>query len=131
MFVHSAWVMEKLEKEHVKEVYEIIADHFSGTRYKAWPVVEAFFLNLQAGYVGLDVGCGNGKNMVLRKDVITLGFDLYELFFFYEFDAIKHFRSWNLLEICKTKGLEAIYGNMINLPFKDTQFVRHPFCLPF
>lgn len=69
--------MEKLEQEHVKEVYETIADHFSGTRFKAWPVVDSFFSNLQTGHVGLDVGCGNGKNMTLRPDVMTLGFDLY------------------------------------------------------
>ena len=29
-----------MEKEHVYDVYEKIAPHFSNTRYKPWPRVE-------------------------------------------------------------------------------------------
>ena len=31
-----------VEKKHVLDVYETIADHFSGTRYKTWPRVREF-----------------------------------------------------------------------------------------
>jgi len=31
-----------MEKEHVYDVYEKIAPHFSNTRYKPWPRVEQF-----------------------------------------------------------------------------------------
>jgi len=31
-----------MEKEHVYDVYEKIAPHFSNTRYKPWPKVEEF-----------------------------------------------------------------------------------------
>jgi tRNA (uracil-5-)-methyltransferase TRM9 len=66
-----------LEQRNVQEVYENIATHFSETRYKAWPVVDRFFKDLPSHSVGVDVGCGNGKNMRIREDVTCIGFDLY------------------------------------------------------
>ncbi|KAJ1339249.1 hypothetical protein BSLG_006386 [Batrachochytrium salamandrivorans] len=33
---------QKLESEHVHVVYDLIANHFSATRYKPWPIVDAF-----------------------------------------------------------------------------------------
>ena len=50
-----------MEKEHVYDVYEKIAPHFSNTRYKPWPRVEQFLNSLPQGSIVLDVGCGNGK----------------------------------------------------------------------
>lgn len=68
----------RVEEEHVRSVYDNIADHFSSTRYKAWPIVESYVAGLSPGSVGLDVGCGNGKNMRIRhKDLHWTGFDLY------------------------------------------------------
>ena len=68
----------ELEEEHVRRVYDGIAQHFSNTRYKAWPVVKDFIMRLPAGSVGVDVGCGNGKNMLIRTgDIYCIGFDLY------------------------------------------------------
>lgn len=55
-----------VESEHVHQVYDEIAVHFSATRYKAWPIVEEFVRRLPAGSLGVDVGCGNGKNMLIR-----------------------------------------------------------------
>ena len=34
----------EFENQHVHQVYEEIAHHFSSTRYKAWPVVEEFIM---------------------------------------------------------------------------------------
>lgn len=66
------------EKKHVEDVYDRIALHFNQTRYKAWPVVLSFLLSLKAGMVGIDIGCGNGKNMMVRRgDILMTGFDLY------------------------------------------------------
>lgn len=98
-----------LERKHVHEVYEEIAPHFSQTRYKAWPVVHSFLSSLPPGSVGLDVGCGNGKNMLVRtKDLVITGFDL----------------SLELLRICKAHGLEVMQGSMISLPFRSFSQVR-------
>ncbi|KAG5464097.1 hypothetical protein LSCM1_00277 [Leishmania martiniquensis] len=49
------------EHEHVHKVYSAIADHFSCTRYKAWPQVSSFLEGLPPFSLVADVGCGNGK----------------------------------------------------------------------
>lgn len=118
--------MEGLEQQHVKEVYETIAGHFSETRYKAWPIVDFFFKDLPTRSVGLDVGCGNGKNMVIRPDISCIGFDLYQNEYHNMCVFLCVFRCMGLLEIVRDKGLEAVYGNMLSLPFRDESFVK--FC---
>ncbi|RNF03371.1 tRNA methyltransferase [Trypanosoma rangeli] len=52
---------DALEREHVLNVYNAIATHFSSTRYKAWPKVQAFIEALPKYALVADVGCGNGK----------------------------------------------------------------------
>ncbi len=42
-----------LEAKHVNAVYNRIGDHFSDTRYKPWPVVDAFLRWVGAGAVPL------------------------------------------------------------------------------
>lgn len=75
-----------MEKEHVYDVYEKIAPHFSNTRYKPWPRVEAFLNDVEPGSLVADVGCGNGKYLgVNEKNLFTIGTD----------------RSFNLIDICK------------------------------
>ncbi|OAV98660.1 hypothetical protein PTTG_25612 [Puccinia triticina 1-1 BBBD Race 1] len=49
------------EQQHVHEVYESIAAHFSQTRYKPWPIVADFLDRQPGGSIGLDAGSGNGK----------------------------------------------------------------------
>lgn len=91
---------EAYEQQNVHEVYQQIAGHFSATRYKVcscqcslalpaqlthfpnqpWPIVEKFLKELPAGSVGLDVGCGNGKNLMVNKDVFIVASDRYVLY---------------------------------------------------
>merc|ERR1712039_413684 len=52
-----------VEIEHVHQVYQTIADHWSHTRYKPWPKVESFIRGRPKGSVVVDLGCGNGKNI--------------------------------------------------------------------
>ena len=47
---------EALEKQHVHDVYASTAHHFSGIRYKAWPRVKKFVLELEPGSIVADVG---------------------------------------------------------------------------
>lgn len=63
------------EETHVHGVYEAIASHFSATRHKPWPFVSSFLARQLPGSVGLDVGCGNGKNMGVNRDVLMFGCD--------------------------------------------------------
>ena len=66
---------EHYEQEHVHDVYEQIASHFSSTRYKPWPVIERFLKDLPDGSVGLDVGCGNGKYLAVNPNIFIVGSD--------------------------------------------------------
>lgn len=66
---------EDYEEEHVHEVYQQIATHFSSTRYKPWPIVHDFLLSQSPGSVGLDIGCGNGKYLTVNRDIFIIGSD--------------------------------------------------------
>ena len=66
---------EAYERANVHNVYEAIAPHFSATRYKPWPAVAQFLHAQQPGYVGLDVGCGNGKYLGVNKNTFMVGSD--------------------------------------------------------
>ena len=74
-----------MEKEHVYDVYEKIAPHFSNTRYNPWPKVENFLREIEKGSFVADIGCGNGKYLGCNSEIFTVGTD----------------RSFNLIDICK------------------------------
>ncbi|RKP34011.1 uracil-5--methyltransferase TRM9 [Dimargaris cristalligena] len=93
----------KNESEFVHDVYNQIAPHFSNTRYKAWPVVESFLNDREAGSVGADVGCGNGKYMGVNRKLMVLGSD----------------RSIGLLEITQGRGFEATLADNLALPYRS------------
>ncbi|PMD26538.1 S-adenosyl-L-methionine-dependent methyltransferase [Hyaloscypha hepaticicola] len=98
---------ERYEEQHVHEVYEQIASHFSSTRYKPWPIVESFLQSLSPGSVGLDVGCGNGKYLTVSQDVFIIGSD----------------RSSNLVKIAaKHEPHSAVVADMLTLPHQVGRF---------
>ncbi|WFD00562.1 tRNA (carboxymethyluridine(34)-5-O)-methyltransferase [Malassezia yamatoensis] len=74
------------EQANVHAVYDVIANHFSSTRYKPWPLIPQFLQSLATGSVGADLGCGNGKYLHLRSalgpqpdaSIVTLGSDRCE-----------------------------------------------------
>ncbi|GAA5795878.1 S-adenosyl-L-methionine-dependent methyltransferase [Helicostylum pulchrum] len=94
------------EQKNVHEVYEVIATHFSDTRYKPWPVVEDFLNGLKPGSLGADVGCGNGKYIGVNPNVLVLGSD----------------RSSNLIKIVHDRGFEGMVADGLNLPYRDNSF---------
>lgn len=61
-----------LEECYVHQVYEQIAGHFSSTRHKPWPKVVEFVRQVPAGSFLLDLGCGNGKNILTRDDIVQI-----------------------------------------------------------
>jgi ubiquinone/menaquinone biosynthesis C-methylase UbiE len=97
----------QFEDEYVTQVYNHIAPHFSHTRYKAWPYVEKFLLNLPKYSCVADVGCGNGKYMGVNKDVMMFGSDISE----------------GLLNICVERGFESLIANNEHLSYRDNSFV--------
>lgn len=64
-----------LESEHVFNVYDQIAPHFSHTRYKMWPKVAEFVLRQSPGSFLMDAGCGNGKNLTQAEHLVRFGSD--------------------------------------------------------
>ena len=64
-----------LEKAYVHDVYQQIACHFSDSRYRAWPRVKQFLLDLEPGSFVCDVGCGNGKYLSINPNIYKIGLD--------------------------------------------------------
>ena len=73
-----------LEKSHVEDVYEVIAQHFSGTRYKPWPHIAEFLSSFPPGSFVADVGCGNGKYGHVNENIIIHGSDMFVILCFYD-----------------------------------------------
>lgn len=70
------------EAEHVQAVYNTIAPHFAATRYAPWPRVNAFLSGLPKHGLVADVGCGNGKYLLVAStsgnNIFSIGTDLCE-----------------------------------------------------
>ena len=83
--------------------YNIISKVFDNSRVRIWNNVKQFLLDDQARTANtlLGCGCGNGKNMIYAQSLgyHSAGFD----------------NSNNLLDICKNKGLNVYYQDVLNL----------------
>ena len=90
----------------VEETYNTIAKDFNKTRYKIWRCVLNFITSIESKTNLLEVGCGNGKNMLYRQDIDAYGIDISE----------------EQVEICKRKGLKVEKANMTFLPFNSNEF---------
>ena len=95
-----------IETINVKNIYNKIANEFDNTRYRPWTCVESFLNQIPKGSTIGDIGCGNGKNMLYRKDCTNIGCDFSE----------------NLVSICIQKNLNVISGDILNITFKDNTF---------
>jgi len=100
--------MPEVEREHVQKVYDIVAQQWHGTRYRAWTGVEAFIRKQPAGLLAADVGCGNGKNIpeVERGGGFALGSDF----------------SRGLIEICGENDYEVMVADALLLPYRSNVF---------
>jgi ubiquinone/menaquinone biosynthesis C-methylase UbiE len=94
---------ETFERNHVQDVYNIIAPHFSATRITPWPMCHDFLKNAQDYSVIADIGCGNGKYMKVNDKAIMIGSDL----------------SDGLIEICVKRDLNCIVADNLVLPFRS------------
>lgn len=91
---------EDLELLYVHKTYDVIAEHFSATRYGCWPRVVEFIQSLPRGSLLIDVGCGNGKYLSVDQDrIVSIGTD----------------RSNNLLKICREKNFETFFDDCLNV----------------
>ncbi len=90
----------------IAKVYNQIANDFSKTRYSVWNGVKKFLDTLLPNSVNADIGCGNGKNMIYRNDISFIGVDL----------------STKMIDICNSRGLHGVVGDILHLPLKDNSF---------
>jgi len=99
--------MEISDKD-VETVYDKIAKDFDKTRYNVWSSVKKFISSLPKGSEGLEVGCGNGKNMMFAESLglKIRGIDLSE----------------EMVKICKNKNLLVNKANMLQMPFLNRSF---------
>ena len=95
-----------IEQKHVLDVYEDIAAHFSDTRYSKWNFVTNFLDAQSPKDKGIEIGCGNGKNLRIRDDLQLIGIDTCQAF----------------IEICIQKNLTVFQQNCCNLQFKNNSF---------
>lgn len=95
-----------LENQHVRQVYNKIADHFACTREKPWPNVVKFLMTLQPYSKVLDVGCGSGRYLNVRNDIFMLGCDF----------------SSSLIEVCSKKHKFLVVGDGLNIPVRSASF---------
>ena len=91
-------------------MYDNFAKEFDHTRYSIWKSVKTFLDNLPKYSIIADVGCGNGKNIRYRSDLIFFGNDICE----------------ELIEIAKTKDKtnrnSYIICNGDRLPYKSNTY---------
>ena len=89
-----------------KTVYNEIANEFNNTRWIPWPCTQKFLDKIQSGSFGCEAGCGNGRNILYRKDLTMLGFDFCD----------------NFCKIVNSKGGEVIQSDIRNAPFRNNLF---------
>lgn len=95
-----------LESKHVLDVYNQIAESFNRTRQSVWQDVRTFLDLLPSKCQVFEAGCGNGKNMLYRKDLDIKGID-----------NCNHF-----VAMCKKKGLSVSPGCVTCIPYVDNSF---------
>lgn len=86
-----------MEINDVKQQYSIIASSFSKTRYKKWQCIDNFLQNIQPNETILELGCGNGKNIINYK-LQSTGVDICP----------------ELCAICKNQGINVIESNILD-----------------
>lgn len=94
-----------IEQHNVVDVYNKIVDDFSRTRYKVWPSIKLFVESFPGDTKFLEIGSGNGKNMLLRPNDFK-GCDISEEF----------------VKLCQNNGLNVIQADATDLPFDDDSF---------
>lgn len=110
---------EEFEKKYVHNIYNNISTHFDKTRYSSWPIIEEFIRSFPKESLVADIGCGNGRNCLVRNDCVFIGTDI----------------SQSFINICQKKGIRSLVANNLSLPFMNNYFnytmsiaVIHHFC---
>jgi ubiquinone/menaquinone biosynthesis C-methylase UbiE len=95
-----------VEYHNVLNTYETIFSEFDKTRHHVWPCVRTFIDKIPVGGSLLEIGCGNGKNLTYRENIVRKGIDFVP----------------NFVKLCLGKGLDVSLGNAIDLQFSEESF---------
>jgi SAM-dependent methyltransferase len=95
----------EFEITNVKNIYENIANEFSEKRMTKWDWIDDFIYSFPINSNLLDLGCGSGRNME------------YNNYNFYGID-----NCINFINIAKSKNLNVLLSDMVQLPFKNNTF---------
>ena len=95
--------MNILERDFVHDTYQKISEKFSDTRAYLWKSVKEFLDSIKKNSIIVEIGSGNGKNLLRRKDCLNLAFDLCS----------------NFTNITQNKGIDSVIANNLYIPLKD------------
>ncbi len=95
--------------------YTPIAKHFSSTRYKVWPNVAKFIDTFDKDSYNIELGCGNGKNILYGKNnnINIEGIDNCEEF----------------VKICKDNDQDVTYGDILDLDHYNEKTYDNILCI--
>ncbi len=68
--------------------------------------MDQFVTELPAGSLLADIGCGNGKYLGINPNIKAVGCDM----------------STGLVNICQSRGYDAVVGNVLDIPFKSDTY---------
>lgn len=91
-------MLSVVENNNVRNVYQGFTQHFNNTRAYKWSWVVDFLNKYTEDNLILDLGCGNGRNMV-HNHLKFIGIDNCDKF----------------IHICKRKGLEVYNYNITDI----------------
>jgi SAM-dependent methyltransferase len=94
------------ETDFVLNTYQTISKEFDITRGYVWTCVKDFLNTVEKHSSLLEIGCGNGKNLLYRSDLHSVGIDFVP----------------NFVELCQKRGLSVLQGHALSLPFLDETF---------
>ena len=98
--------MQNIEEDNVFNVYDIIGKHFDKTRVIVWPSVKKYLDSLETDKKILEIGCGNGKNILYRPELKIIGCDTSKTF----------------LNICKEKNINCFLCDQRNIFSPDNNY---------
>ena len=93
-----------IEQINVIDVYDTIFKSFADTRYNIWTAVQLFLDKQPINTYGLEIGCGNGKNM---RYAINSGLRMTGSDTCYSF--VKMCRDTYNLDVCMSNAIHQIY----------------------
>ncbi|WKX98542.1 hypothetical protein Q1695_013879 [Nippostrongylus brasiliensis] len=94
---------QRIEKLYVNGVYDNIASHFDETRFSSWSGVKRFLDSLPDYSLVYDIGCGNGKYLLLKDSLCKIGCDMSRM----------------LCEIADGKGCMVVHADGLAIPFRE------------